>query len=74
MFLKILIIIVCKDLISKYGLYFSVKARLNWHRHDYSESDAGSKPVQTGTQVFIKELKSRHFPRYVDSSFEGLHK
>ncbi|CAL4140098.1 unnamed protein product, partial [Meganyctiphanes norvegica] len=39
-----------------------LKARLNWHRHDYSEADAGSKPVQTGTQVFIKELKTRHFP------------
>ncbi|XP_063607384.1 lysine-specific demethylase phf2-like isoform X1 [Penaeus indicus] len=43
-----------------------LKARLNWHRHDYSESDAGSKPVQTGTQVFIKELKSRHFPSSED--------
>ncbi|XP_050685869.1 histone lysine demethylase PHF8-like isoform X3 [Eriocheir sinensis] len=43
-----------------------LKARLNWHRHDYSEADAGSKPVQTGTQVFIKELKTRHFPSCED--------
>ncbi|XP_053974344.1 histone lysine demethylase PHF8-like isoform X3 [Hylaeus volcanicus] len=40
-----------------------MKARLNWHRHDYSESDADTKPVQTGTPVFIRELKSRHFPK-----------
>ncbi|CAD1477112.1 unnamed protein product, partial [Heterotrigona itama] len=39
------------------------KARLNWHRHDYSEPDADTKPVQTGTPVFIRELKSRHFPK-----------
>ena len=38
-----------------------LKPRLNWHRHDYSESDATSKDVQTGTQVFIKELRGRHF-------------
>ncbi|KAK3856195.1 hypothetical protein Pcinc_037467 [Petrolisthes cinctipes] len=43
-----------------------LKARLNWHRHDYSEADASSKPVQTGTQVFIKELKTRHFPSCED--------
>ncbi|XP_042203962.1 lysine-specific demethylase 7B-like isoform X2 [Homarus americanus] len=43
-----------------------LKARLNWHRHDYSETDAASKPVQTGTQVFIKELKTRHFPSCED--------
>ncbi|KAL7644753.1 UNVERIFIED_CONTAM: hypothetical protein RMT77_004566 [Armadillidium vulgare] len=39
-----------------------LKPRLNWHRHDYSEVDAASRSVQTGTQVFIKELKARHFP------------
>ncbi|XP_011308381.1 histone lysine demethylase PHF8 isoform X2 [Fopius arisanus] len=39
------------------------KIRMNWHRHDYSEVDADSKPVQTGTPVFIRELKSRHFPK-----------
>ena len=43
-----------------------MKARLNWHRHDYSESDADKKPVQTGTPVFIRELKSRHFPKADD--------
>ncbi|XP_015434991.1 PREDICTED: histone lysine demethylase PHF8-like [Dufourea novaeangliae] len=40
-----------------------MKVRLNWHRHDYSEADADTKPVQTGTPVFIRELKSRHFPK-----------
>lgn len=40
-----------------------MKVRLNWHRHDYSEPDADTKPVQTGTPVFIRELKSRHFPK-----------
>ncbi|XP_052779281.1 lysine-specific demethylase PHF2-like isoform X2 [Mya arenaria] len=38
-----------------------LKQRRNWHRHDYSDSGA-SKAVQTGTVVFIKELKSRPFP------------
>ncbi|KAL3241973.1 hypothetical protein MRX96_047841 [Rhipicephalus microplus] len=37
------------------------KQRTNWHRHDYSDPNASDKPVQTGTYVFIKELKSRHF-------------
>ncbi|XP_076641977.1 histone lysine demethylase PHF8 isoform X2 [Halictus rubicundus] len=40
-----------------------MKVKLNWHRHDYSETDADNKPVQTGTPVFIRELKSRHFPK-----------
>ncbi|XP_011630466.1 histone lysine demethylase PHF8-like isoform X1 [Pogonomyrmex barbatus] len=40
-----------------------MKVRTNWHRHDYSECDADTKPVQTGTPVFIRELKSRHFPK-----------
>ncbi|XP_076237493.1 histone lysine demethylase PHF8 isoform X4 [Calliopsis andreniformis] len=43
-----------------------MKAKLNWHRHDYSEADADTKPVQTGTPVFIRELKSRHFPKADD--------
>ncbi|KAH7942066.1 hypothetical protein HPB49_020118 [Dermacentor silvarum] len=34
------------------------KRRTNWHWHDYSDPDASYKPVQTGTYVFIKELKS----------------
>lgn len=40
-----------------------MKFRSNWHRHDYSEHNADSKPVQTGTPVFIRELKTRHFPK-----------
>ncbi|XP_076276882.1 histone lysine demethylase PHF8 isoform X5 [Lasioglossum baleicum] len=43
-----------------------MKVKLNWHRHDYSETDADNKPVQTGTPVFIRELKSRHFPKADD--------
>ncbi|XP_016841156.1 lysine-specific demethylase phf2 isoform X1 [Nasonia vitripennis] len=43
-----------------------MKVKLNWHRHNYSEIQADSKPVQTGTPVFIRELKSRHFPRADD--------
>ncbi|CAN7983467.1 unnamed protein product [Ixodes pacificus] len=37
------------------------KQRTNWHRHDYSDPHASNKAVQTGTHVFMKELKSRHF-------------
>ncbi|XP_011876214.1 PREDICTED: lysine-specific demethylase phf2-like isoform X3 [Vollenhovia emeryi] len=40
-----------------------MKVRTNLHRHDYTEQDAETKPVQTGTSVFIRELKSRHFPK-----------
>ncbi|XP_033746034.1 lysine-specific demethylase 7B-like isoform X1 [Pecten maximus] len=39
-----------------------LKKRRNWHRHDYSEEDVEEKAVQTGTVVFIKELKNRTFP------------
>ncbi|KAH0510130.1 Lysine-specific demethylase 7A [Microtus ochrogaster] len=39
-----------------------VKKRRNWHRHDYTEVDDGSKPVQAGTRAFVKELRSRVFP------------
>ncbi|KAL4226132.1 Lsd1/2 complex PHD finger containing protein Phf2 [Mactra antiquata] len=38
-----------------------LKQRRNWHRHDYSDSGA-AKAVQTGTVIFIKELKGRSFP------------
>eukprot|EP00064_Thunnus_orientalis_P014867 superscaffoldBa00002655_g14914 len=38
-----------------------MKKRNNWHRHDYTEPDDGTKPVQAGTSVFIKELQSRTF-------------
>lgn len=44
-------------------LFSAVKKRNNWHRHDYTEPDDGSKPVQAGTSVFIKELQNRTFPR-----------
>lgn len=38
-----------------------MKKRNNWHRHDYTEPDDGTKPVQAGTPVFIKELQNRAF-------------
>ncbi|XP_043479415.1 histone lysine demethylase PHF8-like isoform X1 [Leptopilina heterotoma] len=40
-----------------------MKTRTNWHRHNYLEVNAETKPVQTGTPVFIRELKSRHFAK-----------
>ncbi|CAH7470829.1 Kdm7a [Phodopus roborovskii] len=45
----------CKD-------WFHVRKRRNWHRHDYTEADDGSKPVQAGTRAFVTELRSRAFP------------
>ncbi|KAH9496308.1 Lysine-specific demethylase 7A [Bulinus truncatus] len=51
-----------------------LKHRRNWHRHDYSED--GSKlqsAVQTGTVVFIKELKSRSFPSAEEIPIKRLH-
>ncbi|XP_046878484.1 lysine-specific demethylase 7A [Hypomesus transpacificus] len=39
-----------------------MKKRNNWHRHDYTEPDDGSKPVQAGTPMFIKQLQNRTFP------------
>lgn len=45
--------------------FFAVKKRNNWHRHDYTEPDDGSRPVQAGTPVFIKELQNRTFAWYV---------
>ncbi|XP_054990019.1 lysine-specific demethylase 7A [Sorex araneus] len=39
-----------------------MKKRRNWHRHDYTEVDDGSKPVQAGTRTFVKELRARVFP------------
>ncbi|KAM9470309.1 lysine-specific demethylase 7B isoform 2-T2 [Clarias gariepinus] len=38
-----------------------MKKRKNWHRHDYTEPDDGSKPVQAGTVVFVRQLQSRTF-------------
>ncbi|XP_076304683.1 histone lysine demethylase PHF8-like isoform X2 [Tachypleus tridentatus] len=37
------------------------KERKNWHRHDYTDAEAEGKAIQTGTPVFIHELKQRHF-------------
>lgn len=45
---------------------FTVKKRKNWHRHDYTEPDDGSKPVQAGTLVFVRQLEARTFARYVN--------
>ncbi|XP_022901200.2 lysine-specific demethylase 7B-like isoform X1 [Onthophagus taurus] len=33
----------------------------NYHRHDFWDENATERPVQTGTAVFIKELRARHF-------------
>ncbi|XP_044764906.1 lysine-specific demethylase 7B-like [Coccinella septempunctata] len=33
----------------------------NWHRHDYWDENADNKSVQSGTAVFIRELRARHF-------------
>ncbi|KAM8909517.1 lysine-specific demethylase 7A isoform 2-T2 [Spinachia spinachia] len=38
-----------------------MKRRNNGHRHDYTEPNDGSKPVQAGTPVFVKELQDRTF-------------
>uniref|UniRef100_A0A8B9BL42 Lysine demethylase 7A n=1 Tax=Anser brachyrhynchus TaxID=132585 RepID=A0A8B9BL42_9AVES len=40
----------------------NMKKRRNWHRHDYTELDDGSKPVQAGTRTFVKQLRARSFP------------
>ncbi|XP_063073185.1 lysine-specific demethylase 7A [Engraulis encrasicolus] len=39
-----------------------MKKRNNWHRHDYTEADDGTRPVQAGTSVFVRELQERTFP------------
>ncbi|GJQ66960.1 hypothetical protein Trydic_g21906 [Trypoxylus dichotomus] len=33
----------------------------NLHRHDFWDGNASQKPVQTGTPIFIRELRARHF-------------
>lgn len=43
--------------------FIAVKKRNNWHRHDYTEPNDGSKPVQAGTPVFIQRLQSKTFAR-----------
>lgn len=42
-------------------MYTLDKPYKNFHRHDYWDENAAEKPVQTGTAVFIKELRARHF-------------
>ncbi|XP_061187285.1 histone lysine demethylase PHF8-like isoform X1 [Saccostrea echinata] len=50
-----------------------LKKRRNWHRHDYSEQEDSCKAVQTGTVVFIKELKNRTFPSADEIPIARLH-
>ncbi|KAK2892651.1 hypothetical protein Q8A67_012639 [Cirrhinus molitorella] len=38
-----------------------MKKRNNWHRHDYTEPNDGTRPVQAGTAVFVQELQARSF-------------
>lgn len=40
----------------------SVKKKRNWSKYDTGQS-TDIKAVQNGSQVFIKELRSRTFPR-----------
>lgn len=54
-------------------LEFTVKKRNNWHRHDYTEPNDGSKPVQAGTFVFVRELQNRTFAKYVGRIVGILH-
>ncbi|XP_071439259.1 histone lysine demethylase PHF8-like [Hetaerina americana] len=39
-----------------------LKKRTNRHRNNIYELSAETRPVQSGTPVFIEELRSRHFP------------
>ncbi|XP_067399922.1 lysine-specific demethylase PHF2 isoform X1 [Emydura macquarii macquarii] len=43
----------------------TLKKKRNWHKHDTGQSTE-VKPVQNGSQVFIKELRSRTFPSAED--------
>uniref|UniRef100_A0A8C7ZKB9 Lysine demethylase 7A n=1 Tax=Oryzias sinensis TaxID=183150 RepID=A0A8C7ZKB9_9TELE len=43
-----------------------MKRRNNCHRHDYTEPDDGTQPVQAGTSKFVKELQNRTFPSAED--------
>ncbi|XP_048011045.1 lysine-specific demethylase 7A isoform X1 [Megalobrama amblycephala] len=38
-----------------------MKKHNNWHRHDYTEPNDGTRPVQAGTAVFVQELQARSF-------------
>ncbi|XP_045482030.1 lysine-specific demethylase 7B-like [Harmonia axyridis] len=50
----------CPRCVPLYGPYM-LKAIKNWHRHDYWDEDSANKAVQSGTAVFIRELRARHF-------------
>ncbi|XP_077308225.1 lysine-specific demethylase PHF2 isoform X2 [Lithobates pipiens] len=43
----------------------TLKKKRNWHKHDTGQATE-VKPVQNGSQVFIKELRSRTFPSAED--------
>ncbi|XP_069592852.1 lysine-specific demethylase PHF2 isoform X2 [Ranitomeya imitator] len=43
----------------------TLKKKRNWHKHDTGQA-TDVKPVQNGSQVFIKELRSRTFPSAED--------
>ncbi|KAF2983267.1 hypothetical protein EK904_013567 [Melospiza melodia maxima] len=43
----------------------TLKKKRNWHKHDTGQPTE-VKPVQNGSQVFIKELRSRTFPSAED--------
>uniref|UniRef100_A0AAR2JAV7 Lysine-specific demethylase PHF2 n=1 Tax=Pygocentrus nattereri TaxID=42514 RepID=A0AAR2JAV7_PYGNA len=45
--------------------YLHLKKKKNWNKHDTGQS-GDVKPVQNGSQVFIKELRSRTFPSSED--------
>ncbi|CAL1539070.1 unnamed protein product [Lymnaea stagnalis] len=63
----------CPNCAPKHGPLV-LKNRRNWHRHDYSEDGSKlKKAVQTGTVVFIKELKSRSFPSADEIPIKRLH-
>uniref|UniRef100_A0A8C2H5P6 Lysine (K)-specific demethylase 7Ab n=1 Tax=Cyprinus carpio TaxID=7962 RepID=A0A8C2H5P6_CYPCA len=38
-----------------------MKKRNNWHRHDYTEPNDGTRPIQAGTAVFVQQLQARSF-------------
>lgn len=63
----------CKDLQSWVGVVLgtspssvssTVKKKRTWHKHGPGQTP-DVKPVQNGSQLFIKELRSRTFPRLV---------
>ncbi|MGH0182675.1 UNVERIFIED_CONTAM: hypothetical protein FKN15_010533 [Acipenser sinensis] len=44
----------------------TLKKKRNWHKNDTGQSTEVKKPVLNGSQVFIKELRSRTFPSSED--------